>query len=536
MDSPDLWDPQETTSEGVLERSPSCAFASVRAWLDSNLALVSFVAIGACVLHFLTAGRYGYFRDELYYAACGQHLAWGYVDHAPLIGIVSWFTRRLLGDSLFSLRFFPALSAGTKILLTGWMVRELKGKRFAQLLAATAMFFCPIYLTMDNFLSMNSFEPLFWMGCAAIAMRIANRGSLRLWLLFSVVAGVGILNKHSMLCFGLGLLLGLIVSTGASYFRNRWIWIGASISFGIFLPNLVWEVIHHLPTIEILQIMAKTKNAHVPWYDFIAQQALLVHPLAAPICVLGLWFFLVTEDGRPYRFLGWTYVFLLLQMILLGGRIYYLAPAYPMLFASGAVWLEGQIMQRRWAWAKQAILAPLAIGGMIAAPLAMPLLPIKDAVSYSNLWGVKKIHVENDDSGVAPQFFADMFGWREQVAAVASVYHNLALEDRTHCAILAGNYGEAGAIDYFGSLSGLPRAISAHNNYYLWGPRAYSGDIVIAIGVRLEVLQSLFGVVQPVALVNTPYAIPDENNLPVYLCRRPRMPLLLAWPQLKFFG
>jgi 4-amino-4-deoxy-L-arabinose transferase-like glycosyltransferase len=138
-----LRDPGATASEVVLERPWSSAFSSVRVWLDSDLAPVSVMAIAACVLHFLTAGRYGYFRDELYYAACGQHLAWGYVDQAPLIGVVSWFTRRLFGDSLFSLRFFPALSAGAKILLTGWMVRKLKGKRFAQLLAATAVFFCP---------------------------------------------------------------------------------------------------------------------------------------------------------------------------------------------------------------------------------------------------------------------------------------------------------------------------------------------------------------------------------------------------------
>jgi hypothetical protein len=274
---------------------------------------------------------------------------------------------------------------------------------------------------MDNFLSMNSFEPLFWMAFAAIAMRIANGGSSRLWLLFGVVAGVGILNKHSMLCFGLAIFLGLIVSSGTYFLRNRWIWIGAFISFMIFLPNLVWEITHHFPTIEFLHTVAKTTNAYVPWYDFITQQVLLVHPLAAPICVLGLWFLFATEDGRPYRFLGWTYVFLLLQMILLAGRIYYLAPVYPMLFAGGAAWIEGQILDKCWTWMKQSILVPLAIGGMIAAPLAMPLLPLKAAVAYANFWEVKKIHVENYDSGVAPQFFADMFGWREQVAVITSV-------------------------------------------------------------------------------------------------------------------
>ena len=512
------------------------ALAAAGAWLNSDVAPAVLLAAAGCVLHFLTAGRYGYFRDELYYAACGQHLAWGYVDQAPLIGLVSWFARKLFGDSLFALRFLPALSAGAKILITGWMVHELEGKRFAQLLAATAVFFCPVYLTMDTFLSMNSFEPLFWMGCAAIAMRISNGGSKRLWLLFGVVAGVGILNKHSMLCFGLAMVLGLAVSSGTSYFRNVWIWIGASIAFVIFLPNLAWEINHHFPTIEILRTVARTKNAYVPWYKFIAEQALLVNPVAAPICALGLWFFFSTDKGHSYRFLGWTYVFLLLQMIVLDGRIYYLAPIYPMLFAAGAVWIESHISQKRWSWMKQGILVPLAISGIVAAPLAMPLLPLKPAVAYADFWGVKNIHVENYDTGPAPQFFADMFGWHEQVAAVAFAYHNLTPADRARCAILAANYGEAGAIDYFGAPYGLPHAISGHNNYYLWGPREYSGDVVIAIGIRLKVLQSLFGVVQQVATVNAPYAIPDEGHLPVYVCRSPRMPLSRAWPLLKFFG
>ena len=497
---------------------------------------VTFISIAACALHFLTAGRYGYFRDELYYAACGTHLAWGYVDQAPPNRRHRVVHAPAARRFAFALRFFPALSAAAKILLTAWMVRELHGKRFAQVLATTAILFCPIYLTMDSFLSMNSFEPLFWTGCAAIAMRIANGGSPRLWLLFGVVAGVGILNKHSMLFFGLAMVLGLMVSSGTRYFRNRWIWLGALIAWAIFLPNLLWEIRNHFPTIEILRNVAKTKNAHVPWYDFIAQQALLVHPLAVPICLAGLWFFFATEKGRNYRFLGWAYVFLLLEMLVLDGRIYYVAPVYPYLFAAGSVWIETQIADLSWEWAKRAILIPLAVGGIIAAPLATPLLPVNAAAAYAHFWNVDKIHVQNYEPGQLPQFFADMFGWPHQAAVIGSVYSTLTPADRARCAILAGNYGEAGAIDYFGPAYGLPPAISGHNNYYLWGPRGYSGDMVIAFGMRLADLQSLFGSVQQVNTINDFYAGPDENNVPVYICRQPRRPLAEMWPLLKFFG
>lgn len=501
----------------------------------SNAAVITTFAATAFVLHLLTANRYGYFRDELYYAACGQHLAWGYVDHAPLIAAIYWFTRRLLGDSLYSLRFFPALSAAAKVLLTGWMVYELGGRRFAQYLGAIVVFFCPIYLSMDSFLSMNSFEPLFWMGCVAVAMRIANGGSPRLWLLYGSIAGLGILNKHSTLFFGLAFFLSLLITSGTRHLRNIWVWLGAVIAFAIALPNFIWEIRYHFPTIEVLENAARLKNAPVSWYGFLAEQALLVHPLAFPVVLAGLWFFFRNKDGRPYRFLGWTYVLVLAQMLILKGRIYYVAPIYPMLFAAGAVWIEGRIEERNWDWARQAILIPLAVGGIVAAPLALPILPVAAAVTYSNFWDIHKVRVENYDSGRLPQFFADMFGWPNQVKVVASVYYSLPPKERAHSTILAANYGEAGAVDYFGSSYGLPRAISPHNNYYLWGP-GNPADVVIAVGMDLHRLRLLFGDVQKAAVIVEPYAVPDENDLPVYICRNPHVPLSQAWPWLKFFG
>jgi hypothetical protein len=472
----------------------------------------------------------------LYYAACGQHLAWGYVDHAPLIALICWFARRLLGDSLYALRLFPALSAAALVLLTAWMVREFGGRRFAQLLAAVVIVFCPIYLTMDSFLSMNSFEPLFWMGCVAVAMRIANGGSPRLWLLFGAIAGVGILNKHSTLFFGLAFFLALLFTSGTRYLRNAWIWLGALIAFLVFLPNLLWEIGHQFPTIEVLQNAARFKNAPVSWYGFIAEQALLVHPLAFPVVLVGLWFFFGSKEGRAYRFLGWTYLLVLVLMLILKGRIYYVAPIYPMLFAAGAVWIERRIEERDWEWARRAILIPLAVGGIVAAPLALPILPVGAAAAYSNFWDIHKVRVENYDAGRLPQFFADMFGWPNQVKIVASIYRSLPAEDRAHCTILAANYGEAGALDYFGPSYGLPRAISPHNNYYLWGPGDSSGNVVIAVGMDLHKLRLLFGDVQKAATIEDSYAVPDENDLPVYLCRHPRLPLSRAWPWLKFFG
>src|SRR5229473_2040808 len=486
----------------TLVREQPGALESARAggsvwsmWLEKDLAVAVCFALTACVIHLLFNGGYGYFRDELYYAACGQHLAWGYVDHAPLVAVIARLSRTLFGDSLRALRFFPALSSGAKILLTGWIVRELGGRRFAQVLAGTAMLLCPIYLTMDNFLSMNAFEPLFWMLCVAISLRIIRTGNDRLW-----------------------------------------IWVGSFISFLMFFPNFLWESRNHFPTIEILRNVDRIKNAHLSWLQFIAQQAFLVHPLGAPICIAGLWFFLRSREGEPFRFLGWTYCFLLAEFLILRGRIYYLAPIYPMLFAAGAVAIEAWIGNFGRNWVKIAVLAPLVFGGIVAAPLALPILPLEAAAEYANFWDVDHVQVEKEPSGKMPQMYADMMGWPQQADIVAGVFHSLSPDNQSRVAILAKNYGQAGAIDYFGPALGLPHAISGHNNYYLWGPQQYTREVVIAVGMPLEDLKPLFGQIELAATINNEYAIPEENNLPVYICRKPKMTLQQAWPRLKFYG
>jgi Dolichyl-phosphate-mannose-protein mannosyltransferase len=505
-------------------------------WLETDEAVAVCLAVAACLVHFLWNGRYGYFRDELYYAACGQHLAWGYVDHAPLIAVIARLSRWLFGDSLHALRFFPAVSSGAKILLTGWIVRELGGRRYAQILAATAMLLCPIYLTMDNFLSMNAFEPAYWMLCVAISLRIIRTGNDRLWLLFGLVAGIGILNKHSMLIFGLAFVMALAVSRQRAMLRTQWIWLGACISFLIFLPNLFWEMRNHWPTIEILRNVDRMKNAHVSWAQFILQQAFLVHPVAAPICIAGLWFFLRSRQGEGFRFLGWTYCFLLAEFLIFRGRIYYLAPIYPMLFAAGAVVIEAWIGNYGRNWVKAVILAPLVFGGLVAAPLALPILPLDAAAAYAKFWDVDRVQVEKEPSGKLPQMYADMMGWPQQAETVAGVFRSLSTADQSRVAILAKNYGQAGAIDYFGPALGLPHAISGHNNYYLWGPQEYTGEVVIAVGLRLDDLKLIFDQIDLAATINYEYAIPEENNLPVYICRKPKMTLQQAWPRLKFYG
>jgi len=490
----------------------------------------------AVLVHFAFNGRFGYFRDELYYAACGEHFAWGYVDHAPLAPWLAHFTRMLLGDSLFALRFLPALAAAAKVFLAGWIARELGGGKFAQFVASLAVLLAPIYLTFDNFFSMNSFEPVFWMTCAALILRIRNGGDRRLWLLLGFVAGVGILNKHSMLFFGSGIAIGLLLTRARREFASIWIWAGAVISFLLFLPNLLWEIHYGWPTIALLRSVVGTKYIIVSPFEYIGQQALLTNPVATPLWLAGLWYLFGDREGKRFAVLGIAYVTVLVEMIFLHGKIYYLAPAYIMLFAAGAVWTEQRLLPRAGGWVRYAIVAPLVAGGVIAAPLAIPILPVEATIAYTRFWDVKAVHVENVPQGDLPQLFGDMFGWQEQAAAVASVYQSLRGTERSNAAIFAYNYGEASAIDYFGPGFGLPKAISGHNQYGLWGPRGYSGDLVVAIGFSEPRLRQSFEEVIPAVQVSARYAMPEEANLTIYICKRSRQPLQVSWPHWQYLN
>jgi hypothetical protein len=497
---------------------------------------VYLIATLAVTVHFLFNGKYGYFRDELYYAACGEHLAWGYVDHPPLVAFAAWFSRALFGDSLFALRLLPALSGAAKVILAGWMAREVGGQRFAQFFAALLVFLAPIYLTLDNFLSMNAFEPVFWMSCAAIVLRILNGGSPKLWLLFGAVVGLGLLNKHSMLFFGSGIALGLLLTSARNQFARVEVWAGALIGFVIFLPNLFWEIQNGYPTIAFLHSAVGTKYTDVSPLAFIGEQFLLVNPLAAPIWVAGLYFLLFDRAGRRYAALGYAYLVVSLEMILLHGKIYFLAPAYIMLLAAGAVWWEQKVFSRAATWLKPAIVAPLIVAGIVAAPLAMPVLPVEAAVNYCKFFGVQDVKVENVPQGSLPQLFGDMFGWRQQVQAISRAVRSLPAEEQSRAALFAYNYGEAGAIDFFGAGYSLPKAISGHNQYGVWGPRGASGQVVLAIGFTKDRLDRAFAEVQPIETISPEYALPEESGLTIYVCRRPRKNLSKSWEEWTYYN
>jgi hypothetical protein len=501
----------------------------------TTTSLLAALVAAKLVLQFSGIRHYGFFRDELYYIACGEHLAWGYVDQPPLVAFLAWFSRHLLGNSLVSVRLLPVLAGAAVVFMTGILARELGGGRFAQFLAALAILFAPAYLAFDSFFSMNAFEPLIWLICAWIVVQIVRGASPRLWLAFGALAGVGLENKHTMFVFGFALVAGLVISGRMEVFHSRWIWIGGLIALAIFLPNFVWEARHGWPQIEVVRNAQLYKNVPISPLRFLGEQVIFLDPLALPIWLGGLAWCFWARAGKPFRFLGWTYLIVLTTFVVLRGKSYYTLPVYPLLMATGGVAFEQLCRSNGLRVWRVAFPALLVIGGLIALPFGIPLLPVGDLIRYSALLPATRVVETERDAFYAPlpQLYADMFGWDTLATTVAQVYYSLPESDRADCGILGGNYGEAGAIDHYGPELGLPKALSGHNSYFYWGPRGYSGACMIIFGERSGEFIKLFGDVRLAATSTSALAMPNEQSVPVYVCRKPIFPLAVLWPRFK---
>jgi len=504
-----------------------------KTFLAEGMLVVVAIALGKLLLHCVFNNRYGYFRDEFDYMSCGDHLAWGYVDQPPLLPFLVRVSRTVLGDSLRSIRFLPALATSAVVVLTAMIARELGGRRFGLLLSAVAVLIAPIYLSGGSLLTTNCVEPLLWMGLVYFAI-LAIKRDPRYWLWFGIVAGLGLEEKYSIAVLGFGIVVGLLLTKHRKVLLNKWFWAGGVAAFLIFLPNLIWNIHNHWPFLELMRnIRASGRDVQLSPVEFFTQQVLLLHPLTAPVWITGLVAMLFSQRLKNYRMLGWCYLVGFATFILLKGKNYYLAPVYPMLFAAGAVIVERGIERTRQLWLEPAIIVLLIAGGAWFAPVVVPVLSVDHFISYMNKLPFNVPRTEHShERAPLPQHYADQFGWEEMVAVTAQAWSRLAPEARHDCGIFAQDYGQAGAIDFFGRRYGLPPALSGHQTYFLWGPRGYSGNCLIVLDDRKEALDQLFEHVELVGTSDNPYAL--ERNIPVFLCKGAKFGSLdKIWPQLK---
>lgn len=492
--------------------------------------IVARWAMPFAVLAFFTAtaSGYGVFRDELYYIACARHLDWGYVDQPPLVALIARITRMAFGESWVALRALSAVAAAGTVLLVGDTARELGGRRWARLLAQLLTATAPVYLSLFSIYSMNGLDVLIWAGLVRVAVRILAGGDARLWLAFGALAGIGLQNKIDVVLLGAGIVAGLALARRIDAFRSRWLWLGGALALVLFAPHIVWQVLHGWPTREFVANAQRDKITSLGPIGFVAKQFVMAGPIGFLFALGGLGWLLAGLAARPFRPLGWAALTVLVILAASVSKPYYFAPAFTILFPGAGVALEAWT---KWRWTRP--LRALAFAGvasiLVVAPLVKPLLSEDAYVRYATALGMRPGTDENHRIGRLPQFFADMHGWRELAETVAAVYAGLSPEDRALACVYGQNYGEAGAIDYFGGTLGLPPAISQHNSYWHWGPGACTGAVVLIIGGDRDDHLEHFVSVDAGGVFVCGDCMPYESRLTIWVARGLSVPLADAW-------
>lgn len=495
-----------------------------RRWLSSEMALLGGLAALYTLLHLLVNGQYGYFRDELAYRDDAQHLDWGYVDHPPVAPFIGSLSRFFFQDALVAFRLGPTLAIAATLIVSGLIARELGGGRLAQFVTVLGLFISPVYLLFGVLFQAAAFEQLFWAIICLLTVRMINTDNPKLWLAIGLVIGLSAMNKYSVVFFVVGLGIALLLTPLRRHLLTPWPWLGALIALIIFLPNLLWLVNHDFISLTYTRDI-NARDVSIGRADgFLVEQFYqITNPVSLPLWLAGLYFLLFKQ--KQYRLLGFVYIIVLVLLLVLHGRSYYLMPAYPALFAAGGVMLEGWLSSGprvKWAY-----LGLLVAGGLLVSSLGLPLLP-----AGSDLW---RTVVKVNSS------YPEMVGWEDLTSTVAQVYESLPPSERADTLIFAGNYGEAGAMSLYGPKVGLPATISPVNTYYYWSQNNLKASTYIVLGYtgrQLAYLQTRWVDVQPVVTsITNRYSIEnEETHYQIYLCRRPKVPMNELWPQLQHFG
>ncbi len=497
----------------------------------------SIAALATFVLHVAANPHYGFFRDELYFIICGFHPAWGYVDQPPVVPLLAAGSQ-LFGHSLLLLRAVPAAFAGGAVYVTCRLARELGGETFAAVIATLAFLAAGVLESFGMKVGPDMVGLWLWPLAALYVLRVVNGADPRWWLAAGACIGIALESKYSVLFFALAVVAGLALTPQRTVLRSRWFFAGMGVAVVLALPNFLWQALHGFPMWELLRNGQNGKNVVAGPALFLFQQMLLTNLFASPVWIAGLIWLLVKPAAR---FLGYTYLLLIAMMIALHAKHYYPADVYPILMAAGGVAIERVTSGAR--LLRPLIVAVIVAAGLFFLPFSLPVLSEPAMLDYSAFVS-RALHIEKSAmaterfrSAALPEDWADMHGWPELAATVGRIYEGLPPAQRAQAAIVASNYGEAAAIDFFGAQYGLPPAISGHNNYWLWGTHGFSGNVVIDVNgdCGRSDFPGLFRSARLVETFNPPWVISYEQNIPISLCTGITQPLSELWPKLRHY-
>jgi Dolichyl-phosphate-mannose-protein mannosyltransferase len=483
------------------------------------------LAIATFVLHLLGEPHYGFFRDELYFIVCGRHPAWGYVDQPPLVPLLA-AASQYFGHSLVALRTISSFFAAASVFVACRIASAQGGGAFAQVIAGIAV------MLGTASVALSTDAPGMWLWPLAIlfVLRILKEERPALWLAVGASVGLCLETKYSVVFFAVALIAGLLATPERRILRTPWFFGGIALAVVLAAPSGIWQASHGYPMIELLRNGAAGKNVVLSPLEFVVRQLWLNNPVLSLVWIAGL---VYAFRISTLRWLGWTYVALMVLMISLHAKDYYPAAVYIALFGMGGILIESITVGR--VGARAAIVAAAVVTGIVLLPASMPILSESQYVAYAQALHLQPPAEENKHIGLLPQEYADMHGWPELAAAVTRVYYALPPVERQYAAVYTGNYGEAAAIDFFGQTSVLPPAISGHNQYFLWGPHGHDGSVVITVGGNPAVLKKYFRSVTLASVFHNPHGMPYEDELPIFICRHSYRPFSELWPLVKHY-
>lgn len=479
------------------------------------------IIILSCIklcIQWLGNGNYGFHRDELLHLSVSEHLDWGFMEFPPLIGVIGKLSYWLFDYSLLGVRLFPTLAGVAILILCCLLAKELGGKSKAILHSGICILaFLPFYRNHTLFQPV-AFDQLFWTLGFYFIIKFINSKNIKFLIFLGIVLGLGLMNKYTILVWAFGLLIGLFFYQKGKLFKNKWLYVSALISVLIFLPNLLWQIQNDFPLLKHLKALSNNQLDGINPMEFGLEQ--LNFPFTLIISLFGLVAFIHDKNLKKYRAIGIAVLVIFCTLWLLNSKAYYVFAIYPVLFAGGAVKIES-LLSKKPVWI-------FVIAGVVLAPSLYfipeltPVLPIEKYVEYAQLEEESgRIELTGD--------YADMFGWEEQVKLVDSVYQSLSPKEKNNCVLWAENYGEAGALKILGKKYKLPNPVSRHGSFWTWGFGNKEADVWISLGNEKPSIEQVFEEVKLVKIITHKYANEEENGIPLYICRKPKIDIEKWW-------
>lgn len=470
---------------------------------------------------------YGYFIDEFYYIACANHPALGYVDHPPLAPLFLMIWKFIFSDSLLSIRFIPALASSITVYLTGILTKQLGGNKTSQVMASAGILLSPVFATFAGFYSMNVFEPLLCAVSLYYLIKILKEENPKYWIHLGVTFGLLLMNKHTSFLFIFSIIVILLFTSFRKYLFTKYFIFCVLITFLIFVPNIIWQAFNGFPSVEFYITNIKAKNVPMGIIDYLVFLFFAYNPMVFLLCIAGAIYVLVNRKLEMYRVLGLLFILTFaFYFISRTGRVDRMAYSLVAVIPVGAIFLYDIFNKIKQKW----VLVPVGIISagffILIIPLLIPYLNYEDTAKLTNLIGLNT-EIEKGKKPLIPQLLSDRIGWKEKVDMVGNVFNKFSDGDKKQVLIAAGNYGNAGALELYGKKYGFENIVCGHNNYYLWSKNRLKGDILLQLNDRnsYDGLKKTFDEVDSTGVYfDNIYCSPNERNLTVFICKKPRLP------------